>query len=211
MAKEIKQKGALFFVNCSFLSTGVVRGDIQYLPNRLILRSQDRSLALPPHASSLVQWTVPDIITPIDQLWTKGRQKQSTTGRGGALFSGGSKDRVSIAFLCAPGKNKQLISEVWAQPHCIGKMVFQEFCFKQGKLSLCRRIRIFFLDVVNAVNLCWLESTNHVQAKILFFSFSFHMIQCSLQWHVTAFTMQIENSLAKGTCSIPLVNQVCCI
>lgn len=33
--------------------------------------------------------------------------KKSTAGRGGALFFGGVKNQVSIAFWCTPGQNKQ--------------------------------------------------------------------------------------------------------
>lgn len=37
------------------------------------------------------------------------------------LFSGGTEDWVSIAFLCALGQIKQLAHAVLTQPRCIGK------------------------------------------------------------------------------------------
>lgn len=73
---------------------------------------------------------------PIDQLWARRRQKQSTSELGRVLFSGGSKDWVSIVFLYTPGQNEPLTHTVWAQPHCMEKQNSPGFFFYPVNLQM---------------------------------------------------------------------------
>lgn len=88
-------------------------------------------------SSGLVRCTVPDVIMPIERLWMWGQLEQSIAGCGRATFSGWLKDQVSISPVFTTRQNEQVTPAVRAQPPCMGKKRFPEFCFNHCNSLLC--------------------------------------------------------------------------